>query len=146
MVHENEPTDGVNTFNWWLDQIPFTASHEYGHLALGLRDAYLNADPSAVPPPEPDGIDPESLMGAYVPALRPWYFDNILGYFDGLAIDMILAGAPPDGIPGGEVPDESPNEMTGTSGLTYIPIPEPASFALLALALGVLMRRRKRAA
>ncbi len=34
--------------------------------------------------------------------------------------------------------------MTGNSGFTYIP--EPGSLTLLALALGVLMRRRKRAA
>ena len=51
---------------------------------------------------------------------------------------MVLSGAPPAGIPGGEVPDEGAH-VVGESGFTYIP--EPAS---LALALGVLMRRRIR--
>ncbi len=57
---------------------------------------------------------------------------------------MVLAGVPPAGIPGGEVPDEGALAFTGNSGFTYIP--EPTSFALLALGVGVLMRRRKRAA
>ena len=36
------------------------------------------------------------------------------------------------------------DQVTGNSGFTYIP--EPTSLALLALGVGVLMRRRKRAA
>ena len=83
-------------------------------------------------------------MGALVPVLREWYFANVLDYFNGLGIDMVLAGVPPDGIPDGDVPDEGAHQVTGNSGFTYIP--EPSSFALLALGVGVLMRRRKRAA
>ncbi len=56
---------------------------------------------------------------------------------------MILAGAPPTGLPG-DAPDEAAHQVTGNQGFTYIP--EPSSFALLALGVGVLMRRRKRAA
>ncbi len=93
----------------------------------------------------PDGLDPDALMGALVPVLREWYFDNVLDYFNGLGIDMVLAGLPPDGIPGGEEPDESAHQVTGDQGFTFI-IPEPTSLALLALGVGVLMRRRKRAA
>ncbi len=97
-----------------------------------------------MPPPDPDGLDPDALMGALVPVLREWYFDNVLDYFNGLGIDMVLAGVPPDGIPGGEVPNESAHQVTGNQGFTFIP--EPTSFALLALGVGVLVRRRKRAA
>ncbi len=135
---------GVNTLNWALDQAQYTASHEYGHVSLGLLDAWAGASPSPQPPPPPDGLDDEALMGALVPVLRLWYFDNVLDYLDGLGIDMILAGAPPVGIPGGDTPDEAANQVTGNSGFTYIP--EPTSFALLALGVGVLMRRGKRGA
>ncbi len=83
-------------------------------------------------------------MGALVPVLREWYFDNVLDYFDGLGIEMVLAGAPPVGIPGGDVPDEGAHQVSGNSGFTYIP--EPTSFALLALGISVVLRRRKRAA
>ena len=80
-------------------------------------------------------------MGALVPALRAWYFDAALEYFEGLGIDMVLAGVPTDGVPGGQRPDEGAHSFLGNAGFTYIP--EPGSFALLALGVGVLARRRK---
>ena len=72
--------------------------------------------------------------------MRPWYFDNLLDYFAGVGIVMILSGDP-DPSMGGDPPDEGANEVTGDQGFTYIP--EPSAIALLALGVLAVTRRRR---
>ena len=135
------PNMRVNIIEWALDQAPRTESHELGHV-FGLLDEY----PGAVPPPEL--IDLTSLMGSLDGILYDRHYAWIEQYFVDLGLpDFVLAnapGAPPVPPPGTPISGEGAHE--GRAGLTITFIPEPTTLALLALGVGVLMRRRKRAA